>query len=307
MEAKKHVALMGTVIELQVAHPKADSLLQETVRRLEDYEHRFSANKKDSMLGQVNQAAGKHPVQVDEDLFDLIALAKEVSLSTHLAFNLAIGPLVQLWRIGFEDAHVPDPKDIQYQIQKVDPKAVLLREEEHQVYLKKEGMAIDLGAIAKGYFADQIIAFWKGQGAMYGLINLGGNVRVIGDSPKSEDGSWQIGIQKPGQRRGELIGKVRVKDKSVVTSGIYERKLCVQGRTYHHIFDSKTGYPLTSDMTSLTVISDRSVNGEIWTTALFHYSAKEAIFRLDKQEGLEGLAINQTGEIFFSKGLRGNE
>ena len=92
-----------------------------------------------------------------------------------------------------------------------------------------------------------------------------------------------------------------------MTSGIYERKLCVQGRTYHHIFDSKTGYPLTSDMTSLTVISDRSVNGEIWTTALFHYSAKEAIFRLDKQEGLEGLAINQTGEIFFSKELRGNE
>lgn len=162
MEAKKRVALMGTVIELQVAHPKADSL-QETVRRLEGYEHRFSANKKDSMLGQVNQAAGKHPVQVDEDLFDLIALAKEVSLSTHLAFNLAIGPLVQLWRIGFEDAHVPDPKDIQCQIQKVDPKAVLLREEEHQVYLKKKAWRLIWEPLRRGTLQTKLSLSGRGK------------------------------------------------------------------------------------------------------------------------------------------------
>ncbi|MCY3025359.1 FAD:protein FMN transferase [Aerococcus loyolae] len=303
MEAVKLVELMGTVIEMKVGHPEAEALLEKSEAKLRDYEYRFSANRDDSMLMQVNQAAGQAAVAVDEDLFDLIQLAKKVSVSTEGRFNLAIGPLVKLWHIGFSDARVPSQEEIEERLTLIDPHKVQLDPTTHKVYLEKAGMEIDLGAIAKGYFADKIVADWRQAGADYGLINLGGNVLVMGDAPNREDGFWRIGIQRPDAIRGEIMATVPVKNQSVVTSGIYERSLKEKGHSYHHILDSKTGYPIETDLASLTIIAPQSVFCEIWTTALFALNSEEAVAAIDDLKGIEGLVVTQSGKILVSQAL----
>ncbi|WP_195854778.1 FAD:protein FMN transferase [Aerococcus mictus] len=303
MEAVKLVELMGTVIEMKVGHPEAEALLEKSEAKLRDYEYRFSANRDDSMLMQVNQAAGKAAVAVDKDLFDLIQLAKKVSVSTEGRFNLAIGPLVKLWHIGFSDARVPSQEEIDERLDLIDPHKVQLDPTTHKVYLEKEGMEIDLGAIAKGYFANQIVADWRQAGADYGLINLGGNVLVMGDAPNRDDGFWRIGIQRPDAIRGEIMATVPVKNQSVVTSGIYERSFKQEGQSYHHILDSKTGYPIETDLASLTIIAPQSVFCEIWTTALFALNSEEAVAAIDDLKGIEGLVVTQSGKILVSQAL----
>ncbi|MCY3067721.1 FAD:protein FMN transferase [Aerococcus loyolae] len=303
MEAVKLVELMGTVIEMKVGHPKAEALLEASEAKLRDYEYRFSANRDDSMLMRVNQAAGQAAVKVDEDLFDLIQLAKKVSLSTEGRFNLAIGPLVKLWHIGFSDAQVPSQEEIEDRLAIIDPHKVQLDPTTCKVYLEEPGMEIDLGAIAKGYFADQIVADWRRAGADYGLINLGGNVLVMGDAPNRENGFWRIGIQRPDAVRGEIMATVPVKNQSVVTSGIYERSFKQEGHSYHHILDSRTGYPIETDLASLTIIAPQSVFCEIWTTALFPLRAEEAVAAINDLKGVEGLAVTQDGKILVSQAL----
>ena len=302
--ATKIVYLMGTEIELWVVHPRGDALVTEAEKRLRAYEQRFSANRGDSELMAINLQAGVRPVQVAADLFSLIRLGREHSLAPNSFLNIAIGPLVQAWRIGFADAHEPDPLQIEQVLQLIDPHKIWLNEAESTVYLAEPGMSLDLGALAKGYFADEIMAFFRREGAVAGFINLGGNVLTFGEAPHRQDGAWRIGIQNPFLPRGNYVAVLPVKNQSVVTSGIYERTFTWQGNTYHHIFDSTTGYPLQADLASLTIVSPVSVDGEIWTTRLFGRDATAVIQEVEQRENLESLVITTTGQLARTKGLQ---
>lgn len=299
----KIIHLMGTVITMVVHHPDADALLQEAEQRLIDYEQRFSANNPNSALMQINRQAGRHPVTVDPDLFELIAIGKRESLIEGSLLNIAIGPLVKAWKIGFAGARQPSEADIRECLRLIDPQDIRLDEAQQSVFLEKEKMEIDLGALAKGYFADEIVEAFKRQGAEAGFIDLGGNVLTFGDNPASEDGLWRVGIQNPKLPRGNYASVLKLRDRSIVTSGVYERKLEIEGRQYHHIFDGRTGYPVQSDVASLTIVSERSLDGEIWTTRLFGRSAVEMIRTLKATDGIEGIVITENNELAVTEGL----
>lgn len=296
---QKVLNLMGTRITLQIEHPKAEVLLNRAEEMLKDYEKRFSANDNKSDLMHVNQSAGIKPVEVDGDLFELIAQAHAVSLSSDSKFNLTIGPLVKLWKIGFKDAQLPNESDIQERLQKIQPKNVVLDHEAHTVYLKVPGMEIDLGAIAKGYFADKLKNYFVSQGVQTGIIDLGGNVLTIG-RPIDKD-KWTVGIQQPDSERRGLVGVVEIAGQSVVTSGIYERYFYKDDKLYHHILDSKTGYPVEGDIASITIVSDQSIDGEIWTTVCFAMSIDQAIAVLNEIPGIEAVIISKDGEVFTTQ------
>ncbi|RPK30003.1 FAD:protein FMN transferase [Paenibacillus xylanexedens] len=140
---------------------------------------------------------------------------------------------------------MPEDTDIKEVLELLNPEHIQLDDEQQTVHLLKKGMEIDLGAIAKGYFADQVMAFFKKNGASSAMIDMGGNVLVHGDSP-SDSSHWNVGIQNPFLPRGNAAALVSIREQSVVTSGIYERVLEKQGQQYHHIFSSKTGYPIES-------------------------------------------------------------
>lgn len=296
------IRMMGTVIDLTVTHPHPQKTLDEVIHLLEMYEDRFSANDPSSELSEINKNAGIRPVKVHPELYELIKIGKEHSQAEDSFLNIAIGPLIQTWRIGFSDAQVPTDEEIKKKLEIIDVNQVLLKE--NSVYLKRKGMAIDLGALAKGYIADRIIDYLKSVGAQSALINLGGNLVTMGPALHHADQAWRIGIQNPVYERGNSQILLKTNDQSVVTSGIYERQLTENGQTFHHIFNSKTGYPIETTIASLTIISDLSLDGEIWTTRLFGQTEDKIIATINQLPHIEGIVINKQGQTLYSEGSK---
>ncbi len=295
---------MGTRISLTIAHEQAHEILAEAKRRLLDYEKRFSANDADSLLMQVNAKAGISPVEVDDDIFKLIAIGKRYSLQENACLNIAIGPLVKLWKIGFKGANLPDENMIQNRLVLTDSRNIILDEQAKTVYLLKKGMEIDLGALAKGYFADLIKEFFLSKGVQSGMINLGGNVLLVGDHPENPGGFWRVGVQDPKQHRNHLSGIIQFQDGSVVTSGIYERQFEYEGKSYHHIFDPQTGYPVESDIAGLTIVSKSSLVGEIYTSLYFNLSSNDLLNQLSSVVGIEAVVIRKDGQVLLTEGMK---
>lgn len=300
----RDIHMMGTTIQLSVQHNKPNPILDEVIMRLKEYEKRFSAHDPNSELMKVNQNAGIIPVKVNPDLYELINIGKKHSIPDNSSLNITIGPLVQAWRIGFEDAKVPPQEEIQALLSKTQPSDIILDNTAQTVFLKHTGMFIDLGALAKGFIADLIINDFKSMNVSAGLINLGGNVLTYGAAPKHLDGYWRIGIQHPFLSRGNYIATLKVFNQSVVTSGIYERKLTVNNKTYHHILDRNTGYPIETNIASLSIVSKKSVDGEIWTSRLFGQSPKQIINTLEQVKDVSGIVVTLDGDLHYSDALK---
>lgn len=186
----------------------------------------------------------------------------------------------------------------------IDPQNIRLDEKKQTVFLSQKGMKIDLGSLAKGYIADRVISYLKQQGASSAMINLGGNLLVYGPNKKRSNGLWYIGIQDPKKPRNQNIGIVKIHGQSVVTSGIYERHLQINGKDYHHIFDKNTGYPIETQMASLSIISDLSLDGEIWTTRLFGLPIPFVMETINQISHIEGIIITRDNRLAVSDGLK---
>lgn len=301
--SSRSIRLMGTTIDTKIWHDNPEPILDQVEELLYLYKDRFSANDLTSELMEINLNAGVQPVPVAPDLYELIVLGKEHSCAPESHLNITIGPLVQAWRIGFSDAKRPSEETIQEKLALIDPKEIELDEETQSVYLKKEGMALDLGALAKGYIADRIVEHLKRVGVVSGLINLGGNVLTFGSAMHNEDGLWRIGIQNPTLPRGNNVAVIKIGEESVVTSGVYERTFEFEGKTYHHIFDSRTGYPVATEVASLTIVSEKSVDGEIWTTRLFGCPVLDIYQAVVAQEGIEAIIITKQNQLIYTPGL----
>ena len=294
--------LMGSTITVSISHQQADQILADCFSLLRSYEHRFSANDPSSELMEVNQKAGIEPVKVHSDLFSLIALGTSHSQAQGSHLNIAIGPLVQTWRIGFSDARKPDQGEIEQALTVIDSHQICLDPDQQTVFLKRKGMKIDLGALAKGFSADLLANYLRSQGIEQALIDLGGNILTLGLNPVSHR-PWRIGIQNPQLPRGEHLLVLSVTDKSVVTSGTYVRHLDVDGQSFHHILDPQTGYPVETELASLTIISDRSVDGEIWTTRLFGEEPSNILNIVETLPGMDAILVYQSGRLAYTSGL----
>jgi len=300
----RHIHMMGTIIQISVQHEKPTCILDKIVERLEEFDKRFSAHDSNSELMKVNNNAGIKPVKVHPELFHLMSVGKKHSTATNSYLNIAIGPLVQAWRIGFKDAHIPSNDDIRTLLEKTQAQNIILDHQARTVFLKQTDMFVDLGALAKGYIADLIIKDFKSMNVSAGLINLGGNVMTYGPSPKQADGYWRIGIQNPFQSRGNFNAILRAYDQSVVTSGIYERKSTINNRTYHHILDPKTGYPIETEIASLTIVSKESIDGEIWTGRLFGHTPQQIMGTLNQLPDVDGIVITKDNDMYYSDTLK---
>lgn len=300
---KKYYAL-GTVINLSVSEPAGEKELSAAYDLIKEFEDKLTVNRTQSEVMSINHQAGKIPVSVPNDTYELIKRAVLVSRK-HLGFNVAIGPLVKLWKIGFEGANKPDDVDIKKRLKIIDPERIKLDDAKQTVFLDDPGMEIDLGGIAKGYIADRIKDLWEKLGVKTGLIDLGGNVLLVGESLHS-DKMWNIGIQNPIKSRNVSLGVLHTNAKSIGTSGIYERKLVIDGHEYHHMFDSKTGYPIKNNLASVTIVSDLSIDGEIWSTIGFYQGLVQGLAMIEKQPGIEAIFITKDLECFTTSGLQDN-
>ncbi len=304
MIATDQIKMMGTIIDLYIDSPKAKQQAATIRELLTLYNHRFSANDDSSELMAINHMAGIQSVRVHSDLFDLISIGKEHSLACPSNLNIALGPLVQSWRIGFSDAKLPAEATIDRKLRLTNPNHIILNQSLGSIFLKEKGMSIDLGALAKGYIADKLMAFLIKDGITAALINLGGNVLVHGTNKQRHNGLFYVGIQQPNQKRGQHIGVIKVNNNSVVTSGISERQLRIEDKTYHHLLDPHTGYPIKTNMASLTIVSPSSLDGELWSTRLFGLEHSFVLNQLNRLPEVEGIIITKDGQVTISDGLQ---
>lgn len=297
------VHMLGAHVVLQINHPEADSILKQAIDLLIDLERRFNANNDQSELMKINQQAGIKPVKVSSDLFKLIKIGKMYSIASLLNLNIAIGPLVKLWKIGSKDAQKPSHESIDACLKLISPQDIQLDDKKQTVYLKKKQMEIDLGAIAKGYFSDILKEFFVSKGVKAGIIDLGGNVQAFSHCTDQADGSWLIDIPSFQDHSINKLGRIKLQDESIVTTNIYERFFRENGQFYHHILDSRTGYPINTQISSLSIISNLALNCEIWTTILHYGSYKEVIGHINNTPGIEGIVVDLDGNIHLSAGI----
>lgn len=299
--------MLHTAVQIQIYHEGQEEAMDQAFDYMEEMEARLTTQLEGSDVYRINQAAGKGPVKVHVTTFEIIKKALEVSQESGGLFDITIGPVTNLWQIGSDQARVPSPEEIEAALEKVDYGKVTLNEADRTVYLEEEGMALELGGISKGFIGSGIAQIFDYYGITTAIINLGGNVVVMGTSPSNDQG-WNVGVQDPNtqESRGEIVGAQRVIDGAVVTSGIYERVLRSGDQVYHHIIDPRTGYPLDNEVSSTTIFADSSFIGDAYSTAVFMMGVADGLSFVEGKEGLEVVFVDKDNQVFLSSGLEGS-
>ncbi len=298
---------MGTYVSFTVYDEGKEETLEKGFKKVEELENLLSPEISDSEISEINDNAGRQPVEVSDDTYDLLKLAHEYSSIEESGFDYTIGALTDLWRIGFDDARKPSDEEIQEALPLVDHQKVEFSDETQSVYLTESGMRIDLGAIAKGYIADKVREVFEEEGVTTAIIDLGGNVIAMGGSPSRDGEYWNVGIQDPISDRGETIGATRQSDESIVTSGVYERYLETEdGGVYHHLLHPETGYPIENGLVSVSIITERSVDADALATVIYGLGLEKGLDFINNRDDVEGILITEEQELYTSEGLKEN-
>ncbi len=296
-----HFAL-GTVNTVKIQGAKAEKLIQGCFDILDSVEKKMSPQRTDSEISNINANAGIKPVKVTPETFTVIEKGLETASLGDGFLDITIGPVVSLWGIGTESAHVPGNAELKRALSMVDYRKVVLNEEQQTVYLEKPGMGLDLGAIAKGWAADRIHDYLVSHGVERGIINLGGNVLVIGR--KNERDLWRVGVQNPEDSRGRYIGILEADDTAVVTSGKYERYFVENGHRYHHIFNPFTGYPVENDLISVTIVAKESVTADAFSTLVFALGREKGMALVEEVPFVDTIIVTKEHSVYISQGLQ---
>ena len=293
---------MGTVVTVTLYDNQDEKIIDKAFNKVKEIEQLVSINTTNTELDSVNENAGISPIKVSDDTFKIVQKGLEYSKLTNGYFDITIGPIVKLWSIGLPEAKVPTQTEIDESLKYIGYDDLELNESEQTIFLKKKGMLIDLGGIAKGYTADEISSVLKEEGVTRAIIDLGGNIYALGE--KSENIPWKIGVQNPSETRGEIVGSLTLENKSIVTSGIYERYIEENGKKYHHILSSFNGYPYDNEIAGVTIISNTSMDGDALSTSVFAMGVDKGLEFINNQDNVDAIFITKDNKIYLSEGAQ---
>ena len=275
--------LMDTVVNIEA--DAEQSVINEAMAICEMQEKLFSRTKEDSEVSRLNSG---EVFSVSRKTMELIETALAYSENTNGVFDITVGAVSELW--DFTNGVKANEEEIAKNLSSVGYKKIEINDEK----INLNGAKIDLGACAKGYATDEIRDFLKAKEVKDAVINLGGNLYIIGEKR-------DIGIRNPF---GEgSVATLRVGNTAVVTAGTYERCFTENGETYHHILDTKTGFPVKTDLVSVTVISKDATDADILSTSLICMGLSGGLNFIEKTEGVEAIFITNDGEIHISSGI----
>ncbi len=299
---------LNTVVTVTIYDSQDRDLLTKCMNLCDKYEKVFSRTSADSELYKLNHRkltpveGTEDTYQVSDDLAELISEGLDYSELSKGAFDIAIEPLTSLWDFTAEDPQVPKDSLIQAALPKCDYHNISVDKDKNEITLKTDDTAIELGAIAKGYIADRLKDYLISQNVKSAIINLGGNVLCIGGKP--DNSAFKIGIQKPFADRSETIAVMDIRDKSVVSSGIYERCFEQDGILYHHLLNPKTGYPYDNGLIAVTIISDKSVDGDALSTTCFALGLEDGMKLAESLDDVQAFFVTSDYEIHYTKDFR---
>ncbi|MBW1975031.1 MAG: FAD:protein FMN transferase [Deltaproteobacteria bacterium] len=294
--------LMDTVVSIQVVHsnPKeASRVLDKAFAFMKKLSNKMNSHNRNSEIAHLNARGYPGPFHVSDELFQVIEESVEVSRITGGAFDITVGPLLELWPIYRKNNFkVPDQEQLMkalklvgWQYLKLDPAARTVR-------FQKKGMKIDLGGIAKGFIVDRTIEFLKKMGIRGALINAGGDIYAMGKTPSGDP--WKIGVRHP-RDPDRLIAVLGISDGSVVTSGDYERYITKNGVKYTHVVDPRTGFTVQKTA-SVTIIGNTTAFADALATAMMVLGPDDGYAMLVNFTGIEGLFISEQPGITTKDG-----
>ncbi|MCY6484850.1 FAD:protein FMN transferase [Clostridium aestuarii] len=299
--AKSNIVL-GTFCTVTVYDKVSTDVLEKVFDELSTIEDKMSINKDTSEVININSKSGLDYVNVSDDTFYVIQKGTYYSQLSNGKFDISIGPIVKLWNIGTDKARLPSTEEIKNKLPLVNHKNILINQAEKKVMLNKKDMRLDLGGIAKGYAADEAKKILKENGVNHAIINLGGNILTLGNKPNKSN--WKLGVQNPFEPRGKYLGTLKVADKSVVTSGVYERYFEKDGKRYHHILNPKDGYPVTNSLVSVSIISDNSIDGDALSTTAFALGLNDGLKLIESLDNIDAIFVTKDSDIYISSGLK---
>jgi len=289
----------GTVIQISVFDTKDQDALDLAIGHMKTLENELSTSIAKSDVSQFNEAAANDVVVLGEHAQAVVSRGLYYSAQSNGQFDITIEPLVDLWSIGKEDAQIPDDASLTQALELVGYENLKFDPVHGTLTKTKEGVKIDLGAIAKGYAADEAARILKENGVESALINLGGNVLALGDK---EGVAWKVGIQDPLQNQGAMVGIVEVTDASVITSGVYERYFEEDGVRYHHILSTDNGYPVNNEILGISILSETAIDGDALSTVVYTMGLEAGMDFIESLEGIEAIFVSRDSKIYVSTG-----
>ncbi len=287
---------LDTFIEIKVYAKVETRVLDECFAIIQKYDSLLSRTKEGTAIYQLNETG---TVEMEDDVLELLQKGLHYSQLSGGAFDITAEPITSLWDFKAEVPVLPDAAILAEAVKHVDYANLVI--EGNRVSLRDTASGVDLGAIAKGYIADQVKEYLLSEGVESAIINLGGNVLCIGTKP---DGStFNVGIQYPFQARTDLIAIVKIDDFSVVTSGIDQRNFTVDDTLYHHILDTETGYPCDNGLLAVTILSPKSVDGDGLSTTCFALGLEKGMELIDSIEDVYAVFVTEDYALHYSEGF----
>ncbi len=304
LQFDEHRIMMGTLVSItayandEAAARRAVEQAFDEIARIEKATTRYSP---ESGVAAINaRGQGEETLYIDLDVSQVIARSLYISRVSGGAFDVTVGPLVDLWSFE-EGARPPDGADVERVLARIGYEAIRLHPTSGNMTLPP-GAEIDLDGIAKGYAVDKAHRYLRMSGAFSGaILDAGGDLRFLGSPPGG--GPWKVGIKHP---RGDgLLGVVTADGGSVATSGDYQHWFELDGVRYHHILDPDTGYPARGAM-SVTVLTERCMDADAFATAVFVLGPRRGMRLVEREEGVEAVIVtgeDEVDEVLLSSGL----
>ena len=293
---------MGTLVKI-TAVARSESVAQAAatagfaeIRRLEEL---LSTWIPTSELSRVNASAGVMPVHVSPETLTVVQRAVQAAEMTDGAFNIAIGPAVDAWRVT-QGQRIPTESELEALRPLVDLMAVHADVQEQTIYLEKRGMRIDVGGIGKGYAADQAVDALRRAGAVAGVVALSGDIKTFGRLPGGK--MFPVGIQHP-RKDGSVLAWIDLQDEAISTAGDYERFFEREGVRYHHILDPRTLQPARRCQ-SVTVIAREGVWADGLDTGIFVMGPERGMELVERLPDVEAIIVDKDGRLLVSSGLK---
>jgi len=298
--------VMGTFANITAVAADSETAracVEAAFSRLEHVDEVMSDYKADSQLSQVNRGAFEKPISVDDDLFEVLDIAVEYSRQTGGAFDITVGPIVDLWRQAEEFKRLPTEEELARARSKVGFEKLILNQAEKTVRFKVDGMRLDLGAIAKGYAIDLAVEAMQKGGAIGGLVDVGGDVRCFG-RPSDNKESWLVGLQDP-TAADQLLLVLKLRDMAVATSGGYRRFTEIEGKRYSHIINPAAAAS-ADDLVSVSIVARTATAADALATAVSVLGREKGLELIDSLAETEAILVpaGKTDDLIHTEGVR---
>lgn len=297
-------SLIGSPFELTVVakdSTEAQMYYNASVSEVKRIEWLISEWKPETEISKVNAAAGKHPVQVSKEVFDLVERSIKISKISEGTFDITFASMEKLWQFDKkEHASLPSPEIVSNNVKNVGYPFIQMDKKNQMIYITNPKTKIGLGGIGQGYIADKISEKLKGMGCTSAIVNVSGDLYAWGKKPDQKP--WQVAITNPKNTK-QIIGYFPLENSAVETSGNYEKYFTHQQKRYAHIIDPRTGYPV-QDIVSVSVFAKTTELSDALATAVFVLGVTDGLALLNQLEGIEGIIIDDQGKIYTSNHIK---